>query len=415
MICKKNKHYTQWRISMKKSGIINQVSKILLITISFVSCISQKPSDESINESYNAVNSVVIDGKVKDSVEFELRDISENLRIIGLQTSDSVLIGNIYNVVLGDNYLIVGTENDDFLFDKNGVFIRKLLRRGRGPDEFIFPQLSTIIKNDIIYLADRQKSDKYIYYINLPTGEQGRIPKAMEGDVSSLIPDTDSTLLMTLTDYFYENNSTSLMYYLVRQDFNGDVLTRIPLGSYTGRINRIPSFSNSIFVKKPDILICTPRCDSILRLSSLKLSTVWRNNYLTPYDEELYAQSGSEAHLIHFSEDSVFFWRGRRTYMGNMAIGPNVEFVLMDRLNNKLVAVKTIFFLDRNKPINVARIFLLENDQFALPLQATDVIQMLSNPVLKESLEKIIISSSSIDPVRITAFDNPLILIGKFR
>ena len=71
--------------------------------------------------------------------------------------------------------------------------------------------------------------------------------------------------------------------------------------------------------------------------------------------------------------------------------------------------------MDKTKPINIARFNLLENERFAMVLQADEVDQMLKNPLFKESLERILIPDSAEAQSTISSFDNPFILIGKFK
>jgi hypothetical protein len=399
---------------------MKRLANFLFIILISCSCSQNKVKKESIKESHAKVNSTVIDESLIDSIELELSDISENFQLIKLETSKSVLLGNIYTIVLGENYLVIGTERDYYLFDRKGKYIRRLLIIGRGPAEFIMPQFSKVIKDDILYISDSQKNRKYIYSIELKTGKQNRILKAKEGIIQSFIPDSDSTFLI-----IYSNSSIveksffsiSLESYLIRQNFNGKPLNEIALGITKGFGPFLPS-GYTIFANNGDILIESPRCDSILRYSDSQLLTIWRNIYSGNFNENLTIQKVPEANLIHYAEDSLLFWKSDHEYtiINKSARGRSgkVQFVLMDRINNRLIAVKKLTFLDKTKPINIARFNLLDNDQFAMVLQAEDVDQMLKIPQLKESLKRILIPDSTGLTIPISAYDNPFILIGKF-
>jgi hypothetical protein len=57
----------------------------------------------------------------------------------------------------------------------------------------------------------------------------------------------------------------------------------------------------------------------------------------------------------------------------------------------------------------------LNNDQFALVFQATDIDRMLKDSLLNETIERIITPGSTDLTKTISVFDNPFILIGKFK
>lgn len=399
------------------------MKKLLLIALIIpftFSCNNNKQIKESLNIENSRVNSTVIDKNINDSIELELGDISQNLQIIRLETSKSILLGNIYTIVLGENYLVIGTERDYYLFDRKGKYIRRLFITGRGPEEFNLPRFSKVIRNDILYLNDYQKSRKYIYSIDLNTGKQNRILRADEGIIGSFIPDSDTTFLI-ISDKMSIDKKTrkmALEFSLIRQNFKGTLLNNLALGISKGNGTFIPS-TFSMYANEGNVLITSPRCDSILRVSNFKLIPIWRNTYETNFDEYLSTQKVPEANLVHYSEDSLLLWISSQTYEifnnGNRRIGGKVQFLLMDRINDKLLAVKNLFFKDKTKTINIARINLLDNDRFAMVISPDDMDSMLKNPLIKESIERILIKDSTRIQSPITSFDNPFILIGKFR
>jgi hypothetical protein len=389
---------------------------IILIIPFIISCNNNKQVKDSIKIGNTRVNSTVIDKRVNDSIEFELGDIAENLQIVRLETSKSILLGNIYRIVLGENYLVIGTESDYYLFDRKGKYIRRLFITGRGPEEFNSPLFSKVIRNDILYISDGLKSRRYIYSIDLNTAKQSRILRAEEGTIQSFIPDSDTTFLIISGKFSVDNNyrKWSSECSLLKQNFQGVLLNNLALGTYKGNGLFGPS-TFSMYANGGEVMIQSPRCDSILRFSNFKVLPIWRNTYETNFDEHLTTQKVPDANLVHYSEDTILLWKQSTVYDGNMTIGGKVQFLLMDRVNDKLIAVKNLFFKDKTKPINIARINLLSNDRFAMVISADDMDSMLKNPLFKEPLERILITDSTGLQSPITSFDNPFILLGKFK
>lgn len=109
------------------------------------------------------------------STTIPLSDIIESEMRISLETSDSVLIGHINNIIV-DNYLLYVMHGSKCsVFDKSGKFLYRIGNRGQGPREYV--SISKIlITDDKIFIHDRNqnkmlahdKKGKFINRINIP-------------------------------------------------------------------------------------------------------------------------------------------------------------------------------------------------------------------------------------------------------
>lgn len=104
---------------------MNRIFYFLYILTITLGCSSKPEQIPEINLSFSA-----------PVTQVSLKDFTDNLQIIRLETNDSILIPAFYNYLLGEKYIIVQTGEAIYQFDKTGKYIRKLFTKGRGPQEF---------------------------------------------------------------------------------------------------------------------------------------------------------------------------------------------------------------------------------------------------------------------------------------
>jgi hypothetical protein len=125
-----------------------------------------------------------------------LSEIASDIEYIPLQTKDSSLIGRIDKVVITDNYIYVKNGTAEILcFDKNGSFISKLSKTGRGPGEYtIIMDFDISSDNNKLILLVNGKI--LLYDINDNKYAFSKSIDLYEGVLKiSFIPETDDILL----------------------------------------------------------------------------------------------------------------------------------------------------------------------------------------------------------------------------
>ena len=393
--------------------------KILLLFISVytLSCHTKSEKQLPVTKETPLVRSLEIENDINDSIEIDLGEIAYNLRIVRLETLESVVMGGIYSMVIDENYMVIGTEREYFLFDKKGKYIRRLLKTGRGPEEFITPMFSQVARNGVVYFSDMPKSKKYLYCLDLANGRLDRIMRPNSGYVQCLIPDTDTTLLVMSEDFAFDQNShlsATINYSLIRQDLKGNLLNEISLGVFKGAFPFLPT-RYQMFINDKDTLISNPRFDTLYRFSNFKIQPIWHNTFRTNYNNQLSKQKIPNASLVHYSDSSILMEKYITDINVNRIRNRNNQLLIMDRVNNKVKVIKKLYFKDSTLPLGFSGDIQLNNDQFCIVLKAKDVNRMLNNPLINKSISDIIV----LDPPRtsgpITDFDNPFLLIGKFK
>jgi hypothetical protein len=387
------------------------------MSVCILSCHPKSEKQPPIKKETPLVNSLEIENDINDSIEIDLSELADNLHIVRLETLESVVMGGIYSMVVEENYMIIGTEREYFLFDKKGRFIRRLLKTGRGPEEFITPIFSQVARNGVVYFSDFQKSKKYLYCLDLINGKLDRILRPNSGYVQCLIPDTDTTLLVISEDFAFDPNSHSsatMDYSLIRQDFKGNLLGEISLGVFKGSFPFLPT-RYSMFINDKDILISNPRFDTLYRFSNFKIQPIWYNTFKTNYNNQLSQQKIPNASLIHYSDSSILLEKYITDINVNRIWNRNNQLLIMDRVNNKVKIIKKLYFKDSALPLGFSGDIQLNNDQFCIVLKAKDVNRMLKNPLINKSISDIIVLNPPRTTEPITDFDNPFLLIGKFK
>lgn len=84
-------------------------------------------------------NIYTITADIDQENRISLFDIAAKVRLIPLETNDESLIAHITKIIIDRNkiYIYDRTQNEIFLFDKNGKFLSKINQKGRGPNEYM--------------------------------------------------------------------------------------------------------------------------------------------------------------------------------------------------------------------------------------------------------------------------------------
>lgn len=94
----------------------------------FLSC-NQRPQNDTDVKEYLI--------PVGENGDILLSDIVGDYKIVPLETKENSLLGEIQKVELYDEKIFILSRNQIFVFEQNGKFIQKTNRTGRGPGEYI--------------------------------------------------------------------------------------------------------------------------------------------------------------------------------------------------------------------------------------------------------------------------------------
>ncbi len=117
---------------------------------------------------YDFCDTIIIDIPSIDSndfikTQFDVKSLCESFIALPLETSKESMIGEIDKIVLCDSLIFVGdfyTQKAIFIFNREGKFLRKISRPGKGPGEYRFHIENFWIdkENKILSIIDSDRS-----------------------------------------------------------------------------------------------------------------------------------------------------------------------------------------------------------------------------------------------------------------
>jgi hypothetical protein len=192
---------------------------VLIFIIGLISC------RNSVNgQKENSEFRVSFDN-CKTTVDLKLSDLIDSGRLICLESIPESLLGNMPRFIIGDEYILVVDINGILKFSKEGRFIRKVIKFGRGPQE-----LSRAIKYyhyekaNLLFIEDQiQNKDKIQIYDIGKEKFSDPIKKCFPGRWGSFMVYNDSLIMGSLLPVVID----TMRYALFIQNFNGDFITGI--------------------------------------------------------------------------------------------------------------------------------------------------------------------------------------------
>lgn len=148
-----------------------------------------------------------------NSGEVKLSELLENIRVIRLETRDSILLGPNAYFLVSDKHIISIDQDKILQFSGDGTFIRILVKAGKGPDEFLRAEAFALDnENDILFINHRGDSRNIICY-DLTKGQRiKKIKTGVDNLISQIILTDDSTLTIVPrmnNDYNFYSMTTS--------------------------------------------------------------------------------------------------------------------------------------------------------------------------------------------------------------
>jgi len=161
----------------------------------------------------------------KTSIYLKLSDLIDSCRLIPLESTPESLLGNNPRFIFSDEYIIVYDATGIYKFSKEGQFIRKIIKFGRGPQE-LSPVITYYLyeKANQLFIEDQIRNKDIIQIYDI---EQERfldpVKKCFPGRWESFMVYNDSLIMGSLLPVIIDTNR----YALFIQNFKGDFITGI--------------------------------------------------------------------------------------------------------------------------------------------------------------------------------------------
>ena len=186
-----------------------KITYLVLIALFLASCSSKQKGSEIIR---------VNDAK---SMQLNLSDYVVSLEYVPLETKSECLIDRNPSFYVLDEFIVATTQQQCFLFDRNGKFIREIGRPGRGADEYRFT------------LGGQTINEKKQTILML--GWNKIIEHSFNGTVTNHFP----VLPRTRTETAYASESV-----LVRgiANYSGDAISKLVFFNQENAVDSIPNY-----------------------------------------------------------------------------------------------------------------------------------------------------------------------------
>lgn len=161
----------------------------------------------------------------KTSIDLKLSDLIDSCRLIRLETTPESLLGNMPRFIIGDEYILVYDMNGIYKFSKEGRFIRKVIKFGRGPMELsLAVRYYLHEKTNQLFILDQIRNKDLIQIYDIEKEKfSDPVKKCFPGRWGSFTVYNDSLIMGSLLTTVIDTNR----YALFIQNFKGDFITGI--------------------------------------------------------------------------------------------------------------------------------------------------------------------------------------------
>ncbi len=361
------------------------------------------------HELIDSKDTIVIDLTERyNDLSFKLEDISDDIKLIRLETNEKSQIKNFSGFV-GKKHIISFGNKSVLQFSSNGNYIRTITKRGQGPEEFSQIEVWVVDANEQ-FLLYHDHSKNYITKYNLESGKfENSILFNEHGYLSKMLLINDSTLAILpsmFSDYgylyFYQSTAGE-----IRGGIKKDAIKHP--GSWAGKSPVfIPTIDNSILYHPSE-------SDTIFKIKGLD-----KNPFITLRVEKPIKKGDSNkglfVSLAYMDNERIFL---RKTGYESIISPSSSSISTLD--TEYLIYFKNNQTISRLKPFNYdylgielidATIYFSQNNRFVLQYQAIEFQSLLNDAISKDNLPEakrnILRRLSS----EIKENDNPIIITG---
>lgn len=407
---------------MKKQSIL---LIILIPLLSLLYC--SNPSSKSIESS---VLSVDLEN-CKTSIDLRLSDLMDDIKLVPLETTNECLLGQyIFNLHIGNKYIIIDDGKGVYKFSSDGRFIRKIINVGRGPQE-VSGSLNCVIneKKNLLYFDDRSKINGFLYVYNIESEKfLNPIKKCFPDLWGDFAIYQDSLIIASIQPPIWGSmdhiiSMDSLAYGIFFQNFDGDFISGlnskrkyIPFRDQTEVLQRM-----SIYTGDQSIHVKYILDDTLFTL---------KNNQLYPYIIPFYKSKktkpprmlpleGDKRITYEKFENSSFIVLRNSTYTGmsaGRAYYRNVYY-LLNKSNGKYGIIKSYTDdltgkIQGDKDEKMILPSTLPDEKIYVLYYPHELLQNQSNDNVNQYLQKKIKDQFFQIKSNLNETDNPVLLIG---
>ncbi len=158
------------------------------------------------------------------SVDLKLSDLTDDCRLIRLETTDESMLSSFPRLVTNEPDIIIYDRNGVYKFSPEGRFLKKIINKGNGPDE-ISVSFTCIFneKTSQIMINDRMRNGELLIYDTEAEKFLEPVKKCLPGWWGSFALYKDSLILASLNPVMADTTRHALFL----QNFKGDFISGI--------------------------------------------------------------------------------------------------------------------------------------------------------------------------------------------
>lgn len=362
------------------------------------------------HESSERITTIDVTQKA-DEISIDLSDLSDNIKLVKLETNEESLIEYFYGIV-GDKYIISINENNILQFSSDGSFIGTIAVRGGGPNEF--NQLDAFVLDDKErFLMYHDISRSNIFKYNLDKREYEKpIPFELIDSFNGMVAINDTTLAI-LTGrfskypyrYFYLSHNGGLLGGLKKE-------TIIPQGCWAGR--------TPIFMKAMDnsILLHPSETDTLFSVNKNEMKP------LLSFTVEKPVKTGSKTvgyHLAFLTMNQSFVYLQKSgyesiitTHSSQINISDS-QIIVFNKEDASVKKINQLTYQDIGITLNPYYLTFLKNNRFIIRYPAIEFKALLNKAIKDNSIGEEKLNNLKRLNDSITENDNPILITGTLK
>lgn len=377
----------------------------VIIIASLISCIREKIPEEIPIISFQEANA---------TIDLRLVDFIQDIQLIPLETTENSLLGHLTHLRHGRNNIIIVTQNSILQYNNEGKFIRHLVQKGRGPDEFSnLVHLELDDENELLYYL--QRSDNKIYRIDLRTGNQLKpiIP------ASNIIAATFCALKPNNIAIFPDIKQSS-DFLLIYQDTLGDIKKSIHMPR-EGSVPNVYSIMHPKIIGSSILYFHSQITgDTLFYITGTESKPYFILNEKKDFSPEKEIADGFLSSPFPLTEN-IWLFNNAETIKNGYSYGVKVKYYLAKIDKQKLFEVNS-FYNDIAGTYHRSSVMMLAfSDACSIDLDDRTICIAIEpgNLIKTINSEKLIDLPKEIQPIILRLKDslsldmNPVILIGK--
>lgn len=253
---------------------------------------------------------------LKTTIDLRLSDLTDSCKLIRLETTPECVLGSYLRYIYVDNkYIIIDDQNGVYKFSSDGLFIKKILKPGRGPQEISrYIRCFYFEKKKILYFDETVRKNNFLYAYDIESEKfLEPVQKCFNENWGDFAIYKDSLIIASLSPGIWGSTDNikmadSIPYVVFIQNLNGKFLYGIPSNKKFSEFQDEFIQRGMIMTGDKNIHVKYIFDDTLFTLNNNRLSPYIIPNYIKPKEnpEKAIPEIGDSRIMYPSYENSSF-------------------------------------------------------------------------------------------------------------